>query len=180
MLKQLLNEAEFEESRSQPSFSPVTASTPKIDRKCSKTKFRKRKLESVDTCTESLLEVSKRLDTLLSNSRQMNNDLRKVRQDLDVMELNLGRVSDDCKKTKSEFRERAMSSDYFSMSPVDLDTDPDMVDRILESAFRATSRYLSHKIASLINCSLTGEYQHQNMRLSLLFCIVLLTLSTFL
>jgi hypothetical protein len=149
LLKQLLNEAEFEESRGQQSFSPVTSSTPKIDKKSSKTKFRKRKLESVDTCTESLFEVSKRLDKLLSNSRQMNDDLKKVRQDLDVMELNLGRVSDDCKKTKSEFRERAMSSDYYSMSPVDLDTDPDLVDRILESAFRETSRYLFNKIAGL-------------------------------
>jgi len=149
LLKQLLNEAEFEENRGQQSFSPVTSSTPKIAKKCSKTKFRKRKLESVDTCTESLFEVSKRLDKLLSNSRQMNDDLKKLRQDLDVMELNLGRVSDDCKKTKSEFRERAMSSDFYSMSPVDLDTDSDLVDRILESAFRDTSRYLFNKIAGL-------------------------------
>ncbi len=141
MLKQLLNEAEFEEGRSQSTFSPVTASTPKQDRKSSKTKFRKRKLDSVDSCTESLLEASKRLDKLLSNSRQMNDDLRKVRQDLDVMELNLGRVSDDCKKTKSGFQDKAMSSDYYSMSPADLDADPDLVDRILESAFRDTSRY---------------------------------------
>jgi uncharacterized protein YabN with tetrapyrrole methylase and pyrophosphatase domain len=160
LLKQLLSEAEFEECQPR-SFTPDRSSTPKIDRRRSSIqksekrftlteefekrltsthKFdnRKRKLESVDSCTESLLEVSRRLDSLLSNSRKMNEDLKKVRLDLNCVEVDMARVSENCKKTKSQFRENE------NVDPMSQSEESEFVTNILNAAFGSdASRYCS-------------------------------------
>jgi hypothetical protein len=179
LLKQLLSEAEFEECQPR-SFTPDRSSTPKIDRRRSSIqksekpftlteefenpltsiekrftsthKFdnRKRKLESVDSCTESLLEVSRRLDGLLSNSRKMNEDLKKVRLDLNCVEVDMARVSENCKKAKSQFRENE------NVDPMSQSEESEFVTNILNAAFGSdASRYCSKIVNRIftINCS---------------------------
>jgi excinuclease UvrABC nuclease subunit len=64
----------------------------------------------------------------------MNAELKQVRQDLDCMEGNLDRVSENCKKTQSEFREMAETSENL------LNHESEEVTRILELAFNDYSR----------------------------------------
>ena len=92
------------------------------------------KIETIDGCTKSLLEVSRRLDGLLSHSRQMNAELKKVRQDMDSMEGKLDRVSQNCKKTQTEFRQMAEASENVP------NHESEEVTRILEMAFNDYSR----------------------------------------
>ena len=134
LLRQLLNEAEFEENSRQ--FFPAKASTPKLDKRrlpAEKTDSRKRKIDSaeVDNCAASLLEVSRRLDGLLSNSRKMSDDLRKVRNDFDSFEVNLGRVSDDFRMTHSQFRQTARPQEDAEES--------ELVTKVLVAAFGSGS-----------------------------------------
>ena len=56
----------------------------------------------------------------------MNAELKKVRQDMDSMEGNLDRVSKDCKKRQSEFRQMAAEENVQSC-------ESDEVTRILET-----------------------------------------------